>query len=281
MVRRAHRRECPFRMIRVPLLKPAFALAWPASLAAMITPLLGIIDTAVLSRAAGTADIAGVALASAVFSVLYWTLGFLRMSVAGFTAQADGRADEPLVRAHLLQGVVVGGLIGLILVIIRIPIADLSVSVMAADSETSPDAMAAMHTYIDIRLWAAPLAIAFFAGIGMADRPRPDGPHDGGVHRHHRAQCGARHLLCAVSRYGRGGDRPGHRTGRGDRRAVARAGHSLDPPSAGRAPPRLGAAAMARELARDLEPQCQYLLPYPVSFPGIRVVTRAGGRFET
>ncbi len=132
----------------------------------MITPLLGIIDTAVLTRAGTTADIAGVALAGAVFSLLYWSLGFLRMSLAGLVAQADGAADEAGVRAHLVQGVAIGFSVGLLLLLLRMPIADLSGTLMARGSNTSEDALAAMQSYIHIRLLAAPFAIAFFAGIG-------------------------------------------------------------------------------------------------------------------
>ncbi|MEM9422150.1 MAG: MATE family efflux transporter, partial [Pseudomonadota bacterium] len=147
-------------------LKAAFDLAWPVSLAAMITPLLGIIDTAVLTRAGTTTDIAGVALAGAIFSILYWSLGFLRMSLSGLVAQADGANDEAGVRAHLVQGAILGGIIGTILLLLRAPIGDLSTALMGRGTDTSSDALAAMRSYIDIRLLAAPFAIAFFAGVG-------------------------------------------------------------------------------------------------------------------
>lgn len=148
-------------------LASAFALAAPASLAAMITPVLGLIDSAVLTRGGSTADVAGVALAGAVFSLLYWSLGFLRMSVAGLVAQADGRNDEEASRAHLLQGLVTGFAIGLLILAFRGPITDLSVAVMGGgNSDASPAALAAMGAYIETRLLAAPFAIAFFAGVG-------------------------------------------------------------------------------------------------------------------
>ena len=54
--------------VPLPTLRAAFSLAWPASLAAIVTPLLGLVDAGVLARAAGPADIAGVALAGAVFA---------------------------------------------------------------------------------------------------------------------------------------------------------------------------------------------------------------------
>lgn len=144
----------------------AARIALPASLAAMVTPLLGIVDTAVLARGGTAADIAGVALASAVIAILYWTLGFLRMAVAGLTAQADGRNDEAASRAHLVQGLAVGIGLGLILALAREPLADLALRVMTTAEGTSAEAGDAMRDYLSIRLMAAPCAIAMYAGIG-------------------------------------------------------------------------------------------------------------------
>ncbi|WP_036766813.1 MATE family efflux transporter [Parvularcula oceani] len=153
-------------MSSLPTLRSAFRIAWPASLAAIVTPLLGLIDTAVLTRGGSTADLAGVALAGAVFSLLYWSFGFLRMGLAGLTAQAEGRGDEAGSRAHLVQGVVLGGMIGLVLCVLRTPIADLSAYAMTAGNAASAEAVEAMRSYIEIRLFAAPLALMTTAGFG-------------------------------------------------------------------------------------------------------------------
>ncbi|MEM9233925.1 MAG: MATE family efflux transporter, partial [Pseudomonadota bacterium] len=145
--------------------KSAFHLAWPASLAAMVTPLLGVVDSAVLARAGTPADIAGVALASAVVSLLYWPLAFLRMSSAGQAAQALGENDEAGLRALLLQGMILGGFLGLIVLVLRGPVTDLSVVTMADDA-VSPEAIGAMTTFLEIRFLAAPFAIASTAAVG-------------------------------------------------------------------------------------------------------------------
>lgn len=149
-------------------LRSAFALALPASLAAMITPLLGIVDTAFLARTGDTAQVAGVALAGAVFSILYWSLGFLRMSVAGLSAQSAGGAEHHIAITHLVQGILLGGAIGLVLVLFRGPISHVAYQLMAGrGSDATPDALAAMTAYIRIRLLAAPFAIASYAAIGF------------------------------------------------------------------------------------------------------------------
>ncbi|WOI54833.1 MATE family efflux transporter [Parvularcula sp. LCG005] len=135
-------------------------------MAAMITPLLGVVDMAVLARGATTTDIAGVSLAAAVFAIVYWTLGFLRMSLSGLSAQADGRNDEAGLRAHLIQGALLGFVLGFVLLILRLPISQAAQWIMGGGTDVSPGALGAMRDYIEIRLLAAPLAIAFFAGVG-------------------------------------------------------------------------------------------------------------------
>lgn len=145
--------------------KSAFQLAWPASLAAMITPLLGVIDTAVLARAGVPADIAGVALASAVISLLYWPLGFLRMSTAGLVAQRHGNEDEAGLRAVLGKSVVLGLVMGTLVLMLSVPITSLA-SVVMVDDAVSGDAVDAMGTYLSIRLLAAPFVIGMYAAVG-------------------------------------------------------------------------------------------------------------------
>ena len=146
-------------------LSSAFQMAWPASLASMITPLLGVVDTAVLARAASPADIAGVALASAVISLLYWPLAFLRMSTAGQVAQTHGEGDESGLRAALVQAAVLGAGLGLLVLILSVPITALAKDLMADDA-VSAEAITAMGDYLSIRFLAAPFAVATTAATG-------------------------------------------------------------------------------------------------------------------
>ena len=54
-------------------------------------PLLGIVDTAVIGHLGSAHYLAGIALGSAVISILFWLAGFLRMSTTGLVAQAYGQ----------------------------------------------------------------------------------------------------------------------------------------------------------------------------------------------
>ncbi|MEE4211315.1 MAG: MATE family efflux transporter, partial [Parvularcula sp.] len=142
------------------------ALAWPAALAAIVTPLLGVIDTAVLTRGAAVEDLAGASLAAAVFSVVYWTFGFLRISLSGLTAQALGAGDEGRLRGQLAQALALGLLIGLGLLLFTPVIGRGANLLLIRGSEASPEAAEAMATYLQVRLLAAPAALGTTVILG-------------------------------------------------------------------------------------------------------------------
>ena len=69
------------------------ALAIPVMLANISVPLVGIADTAVMGRYASPNYINAVAIASVLFSSIFWAFGFLRLGTSGLIAQAFGNAD--------------------------------------------------------------------------------------------------------------------------------------------------------------------------------------------
>ena len=150
-------------------------LAWPASVAASVTPLLGAIDVWALGQSDRPLDIAAVGLGSVIFTLAYWTFGFIRMSVAGLTAQAVGARDEIEARAALLRGAGLGGAIGLGLVLLQIPIGALAFHVLALGSQASRETLQTGLDYFAIRIWGAPFILAAYAAAGwLIARGRTD-----------------------------------------------------------------------------------------------------------
>lgn len=159
--------DLPFRRV--------IALALPASIAASVTPLLGAIDVFALGRSARPLDIAAVGLAAVIFSLAYWTFGFIRMSVAGLAAQAAGSGRESETRAALYRGVAIGGAIGLALTLLQSPLGALAFPLLGAGSEASDATLSAARAYYDIRIWGAPFALATYAMLGwLSARGRTD-----------------------------------------------------------------------------------------------------------
>ena len=142
------------------------ALALPAAASSAATPLLGVVDAWVLGQSSDPLQVGAVGLAAAIFSALYWTFGFLRMSTAGLAAQAAGGGDEVEGRAVLVRSVVLGAAAGIVLLILRPLIEPLAFALLRADSTASTETFAAAEAYFRIRLWAAPAALATYAATG-------------------------------------------------------------------------------------------------------------------
>ena len=68
-------------------------LAGPIILANLATPLLGMVDTAVIGQLGQTHLLGALALAAMIFNLVFWGFGFLRMGTTALVAQAKGRAD--------------------------------------------------------------------------------------------------------------------------------------------------------------------------------------------
>ena len=142
------------------------ALALPAAAASAATPLLGVVDAWVLGRSANPLEVGAVGLAAAVFSAMYWTCGFLRMSAAGLAAQAAGRGDEAEARAVLVRSVLIAMGIGVTLLAAGPLIRQVAFGALRTGSAASAETFVAAETYFSIRLWAAPAALASYAATG-------------------------------------------------------------------------------------------------------------------
>ena len=70
-----------------------FAIAGPAMVANLTTPLIGIVSTTAIGRLGDATLLGGVAMASVLFDCMFWLFGFLRMSTVAFTAQSLGAGE--------------------------------------------------------------------------------------------------------------------------------------------------------------------------------------------
>src|SRR5512134_2723764 len=85
-----------------------FGLAAPMTLAYLTTPLLGVVDTAVVGRLGEAFMIGGLAVGAILVDVIFTTFNFLRSGTTGLTAQAYGREDEVEIQATLLRSLIIG-----------------------------------------------------------------------------------------------------------------------------------------------------------------------------
>ena len=139
-----------------------WALAWPMMLSNITVPLLGLVDTAVIGHLPSPHYLGAVAVGSMIFSILYWTFGFLRMGTTGMVAQACGRRDGAANRTLLAQSLLLASLIGVVLILLRLPLTELALRLM----EPQPDVLAEAHDYTAIRAFGAPAALCNYALLG-------------------------------------------------------------------------------------------------------------------
>ncbi|MBR1278712.1 MATE family efflux transporter [Bradyrhizobium sp. AUGA SZCCT0283] len=139
-----------------------FAIAGPAMVANLTTPLIGIVSTTAIGRLGDAAMLGGVAMASVLFDCMFWLFGFLRMSTVAFTAQSLGAGETQELRAILVRGLIVASLVGAALIALQIPLAAILFGAMGGSESVTR----AAKTYFAIRIWSAPLALANYVVLG-------------------------------------------------------------------------------------------------------------------
>ncbi len=137
-------------------------LAGPSILANITVPLVGMVDVAIAGRLGDAASIGAIAVATMLFDLLYWNMGFLRVGTGGYAAQAYGRRDFSDAFRVLVQAV--GTALFAAFVIWAIQFIYLETAFLIVDC--SPQVESLAREYFFIRIWAAPATLSLFAFKG-------------------------------------------------------------------------------------------------------------------
>ncbi len=139
-----------------------FAIAGPAMVANLATPLIGIVSTIAIGRLGDATLLGGVAITSVVFDCLFWLFSFLRTGTVAFTAQALGAGEMQEIRALLVRGLAIAALVGFVLIVLQIPLGLILLDAMGG----SEGVTRAARAYFAIRIWSAPIVLANFVVLG-------------------------------------------------------------------------------------------------------------------
>lgn len=137
-------------------------LAWPLMLTNLSVPLLGLVDTAVLGHLEDARYLAAVAVAANLFTLLYWTFGFMRMGTTGLASQAYGRRDLSGQAALLVRSLLMANAIALLLILFHKPLIGLGLRLM----NPGPEIAALAAEYAAIRIWSAPAVLSQYTLVG-------------------------------------------------------------------------------------------------------------------
>lgn len=138
------------------------SIALPIALSNATVPILGAVDTGVVGQIGEAAPIGAVGLGAIILSGIYWIFGFLRMGTTGLTAQAAGQGNQAEVAALLSRALLVGVIGGFALICLQMPIFWGAFRVAPASDEVENLA----RSYMGIRIWSAPAAIAIYGITG-------------------------------------------------------------------------------------------------------------------
>lgn len=137
-------------------------IALPAIITNVTTPILGLVDIAIVGHFGSAAYIGAIAVGSSLFNMVYWLLNFLRAGTSGLTAQAVGEGSLAKRDTIFWRGLLIGGSLGLLTLIISPLLSTVFLPFMDADAETLDLASG----YFQIVIIGAPPYLATYAITG-------------------------------------------------------------------------------------------------------------------
>ena len=129
-------------------------IAGPIILSNISTPLVGIVDAAVVGHLPDYRLLAAVNLGAASISLLFFLFGFLRMGTSGLVAQAYGAGDQQGLQITFKRALAIAFSLGFVLALLQQPIIAISAALANVSSSIN-----LLDSYLSYRLSAAPFAL--------------------------------------------------------------------------------------------------------------------------
>ncbi|WP_310620981.1 MATE family efflux transporter [Flexibacterium corallicola] len=146
------------------------AIAVPMALAYISTPLLGLVDTAVIGQLDDPSLIGGLVLGSVIFDIVFMSFNFLRSGTTGLTAQAFGAGNKSELELVLIRSLILAIVAASLIVLLQYPVLSVGLNLLGGSDQVQ----SAAASYFSIRVLFSPLTLSNFAvlgwflGLGMA-----------------------------------------------------------------------------------------------------------------
>lgn len=158
---RTNSTDAPHPFVRRPH-RTLLAMAWPVLLAQAAEPIVGLVDTAFVSRL-GADALAALGVGTAALSSVFWVFNFLSIGAQTKTAQATGANDDKRARDIAAITLVLAAGIGLLLIALIWPVLDGLTRAMGATGQMHEPAV----TYMRIRLFGSPAVLLALGAFGV------------------------------------------------------------------------------------------------------------------
>ena len=139
------------------------SIAVPMTLGFLTTPLLGLVDTAVIGQLGQATLLAGLAVGAILFDLIFTTFNFLRAATTGLVAQAFGRGDRMEEQAVFWRSLIIAVVCGVAVVVLSPLILSAGLWLLAP----GPEIEDVTRTYFQYRILAGPAALANYAILGF------------------------------------------------------------------------------------------------------------------
>jgi MATE family multidrug resistance protein len=146
-----------------PSIKYILKLSIPIFFANLAIPMVGIIDTGLMGNLGNLSYLSAASVAANLFSMIFWSFGFLRMGTVGLVSQAYGKEDYSEVFNIILRNLIFVLVISLILISLQSYIYKLSLNIFALSETTR----IFYQDYFQIRIWSAPGELTLYIITGL------------------------------------------------------------------------------------------------------------------
>ena len=126
-------------------------LSIPIFFANLAIPLVAIVDTGLMGNLGNASYLTAVSIASSVFSMIFWSFGFLRMGTVGMVAQAHGSDQYKEIVNLVLRNISFVILISLLLILFQNFIFTISLQIFDLSSDTT----SSFQEYFNIRIYSS------------------------------------------------------------------------------------------------------------------------------
>jgi MATE family multidrug resistance protein len=140
-----------------------FKLSIPIFFANLAIPMVGIIDTALMGNLGSLSYLSATSVAANLFSMIFWSFGFLRMGTVGMVSQANGRNDYTEILNIVVRNLLFVLAISITIILLQNLILSLSLKIFDL-SETTKDLY---EQYFKIRVYSAPGELTLYIITGL------------------------------------------------------------------------------------------------------------------
>ena len=138
-------------------------LSIPIFFANLAIPMVGIIDTALMGNLGSLSYLSATSVAANLFSMIFWSFGFLRMGTVGMVSQANGRNDYTEILNIVVRNLLFVLAISITIILLQNLILSLSLKIFDLSEATRN----LYEQYFKIRVYSAPGELTLYIITGL------------------------------------------------------------------------------------------------------------------